>query len=73
MWLGVPKSNIRYWNKTAIECYERGCICEGCPINELYFKNKYYRCQMKSAVIELVRILGLPPQINNGKRMIIED
>ncbi|OGI30667.1 MAG: hypothetical protein A2287_04720 [Candidatus Melainabacteria bacterium RIFOXYA12_FULL_32_12] len=48
------------WNLSAIHCYERGCICEGCDINELYFKPEYQICSMKPNVLELVRVLGIP-------------
>jgi len=54
------KSNIRRWNPTAVECYNRGCICEGCQIYECYFKNTDEKCSMRDAVKELVRIIGKP-------------
>lgn len=55
------KYKIQRWTQSAIDCYQRGCICEGCPIYELIFKNRGYKCQMKAAVIESVRIFGAPP------------
>lgn len=48
---------IRRWTTTAIECYKRGCICSGCPMKDLI---KSQKCQMKSSVIELVRLYGIP-------------
>lgn len=55
-------SNYRHyitgWNKTAKECYLRGCVCNGCPIHELYFKNTN-NCQMKWVVLKLVREFGI--------------
>ena len=51
---------ISRWNKTAVECYERGCMCGDCPIFLKYFKGKPYKCQMKEVVREMVRVLGRP-------------
>lgn len=51
--------HVRHWTKTTAECYLRGCICKGCPIYELYFKEKN-NCQMKYSVIEAVRKFGVP-------------
>lgn len=48
---------IRRWTTTAIECYKRGCNCQGCLIKKLI---KSQKCQMKSSVIELVRLYGIP-------------
>lgn len=50
-------SSIQRWTLSAIECYQRGCICFNCPIKELV---KSQKCQMKASVIELVRVLGKP-------------
>lgn len=49
--------SIQRWTPSAIECYERGCVCRDCPIKEFI---KSQKCQMKSSVIELVRVLGIP-------------
>lgn len=46
----------KYWTPSAYECYKRGCVCTGCPIQELM----ECRCDMKRAVIELVRKYGVP-------------
>lgn len=54
------------WSRTAIDCYSRGCICQGCPIPEIMETP----CRMKDAVRELVRTLG-KPDIN--KIQFIED
>lgn len=54
---------LRRWNETAKDCYMRGCICKGCPIYELYFKNSIKKCQMKGAVVELVRKFGIPEDL----------
>ena len=51
---------VRRWTESAIDCYKRGCVCEGCPIYEQYFKGSKRRCQMKAAVIESVRLFGAP-------------
>lgn len=52
----------QHWTRTAIECYERNMICEGCFYYETYFKNANYRakCQMKAIVMELYRRFGKP-------------
>lgn len=43
------------WNISSINCYKRGCVCNGCE-----YSNLSEQCKMKSAVIELVRVLGRP-------------
>lgn len=45
------------WSQTALDCYLRGCVCEGCLLSEIIESSK---CHMKAAVIELVRIYGKP-------------
>lgn len=50
--------SVRYWTTDAVNCYKRGCICEGCPIREMV--KSLDRCQMKATVLELVRIHGIP-------------
>lgn len=51
--------SVRRWTQTAIDCYKRGCMCEGC-FYKSFFKDSSQNCQMKSSVIELVRVLGKP-------------
>jgi hypothetical protein len=50
---------IKRWTPTAIDCYKRGCICEGCFYND-FFSGATQKCQMKAAVLELVRVIGTP-------------
>lgn len=52
----------RCWTRTAQECYERGCVCEGCLVYEQIGKD----CRMKAAVLELVRKFGKPPKKNKN-------
>lgn len=52
---------VRRWTVTAIMCYKRGCVCEGCFYNK-FFTDRY-KCQQKAAVLELVRVLGVPEGI----------
>ena len=49
--------SIQRWIPSAVECYQRGCICSNCPIQEFI---KSQKCQMKATVIELVKVLGKP-------------
>lgn len=44
------------WTNSAKECYRRGCICNGCPIKEVY----KIKCHMKESVIGLVKKFGIP-------------
>ena len=44
-----------HWNRTAYECYLRGCNCWMCPTQELISE----KCRMKYAVMELIRKYGV--------------
>ena len=62
-----------HWTPSAVDCYERGCICEGCPI----FLIIETECVMKITVLELVKTLGKPPEkveidINEIEQKLIE-
>ena len=75
--------DYKRWTRSAVECYDRGCICfatpvhggvdahlkgvQPCPI----FKNYRFRCQMKQSVLYLCRKLGKPPE--ELRRIINED
>jgi len=50
---------VRRWTNTAIECYKRGCNCEGCFYKD-FFSGSSQKCQMKASVLELVRVIGTP-------------
>lgn len=50
---------VRRWTNTALECYKRGCVCEGCFYTD-FFNGTAQKCQMKASVLELVRVLGKP-------------
>ncbi|MGN0006206.1 MAG: hypothetical protein ACI37Z_09605 [Candidatus Gastranaerophilaceae bacterium] len=50
---------VRRWTNASLECYKRGCVCEGCFYTD-FFNGSSQRCQMKSSVLELVRVLGKP-------------
>ena len=52
----------RYWTPGAIECYQRGCVCEGCLTGQIMEQH----CRMKSSVIQLLKTLG-PPKIFTTK------
>lgn len=51
---------VRRWTPTAIECYKRGCNCDGCFYKD-FLTNQ--RCMMKASVLELVRVIGTPEGI----------
>ena len=46
---------VRRWTPTALECYKRGCNCEGCFYKD-FFSGSSQKCQMKASVLELVRV-----------------
>ena len=48
---------VRRWTTTALECYKRGCNCEGCFYSD-FFSGSSQKCQMKASVLELVRVIG---------------
>lgn len=48
---------VRSWTNLAINCYKRGCTCNGCIYSEVLESCK---CHMKATVLELVRVLGVP-------------
>lgn len=50
---------VRRWTTTALECYKRGCNCEGCFYRD-FFSGSSQKCQMKASVLELVRVIGAP-------------
>lgn len=52
------------WSQNAINCYTRGCMCEGCNYGELYQESEFKRkCSLKSIVLELVKLNGAPKGI----------
>ena len=61
---------VRRWTPTALECYKRGCNCEGC-FNRDFFSGSAQKCQMKASVLELVRVIGTPNV--ELQQFIIED
>lgn len=61
---------VRRWTVSAIECFKRGCICNGCYYDD-FFKTSYHKCKMKGSVIELVRVFGIPDDVKT--KTIIEE
>jgi hypothetical protein len=47
------------WSESAIDCYKRNMICEGCRNYEI-FAGREENCQMKNVVLALYRKLGSP-------------
>lgn len=63
----ISKDSMLHWSISAIECFKRGCICNGCIYDEILNGSKDLRhqdfaqkCQMKNIVIGLVRNIGRP-------------
>ena len=46
------------WTQGSIDCYNRGCRCEGCYMKDMLET----RCDMKVSVMELVRKFGAPKE-----------
>lgn len=65
-------ASVRRWTRAAIDCYQRGCICEGCYYSE-FFKDSPQKCQMKATVLELVRVLGVPQNAEKKQEVIEEE
>ncbi len=51
------------WTPSAVDCYKLGCACSKCNLNKIYFTNSIFKCKMKETVIELVRKLGAPEEV----------
>ena len=60
------------WTIQAKECYNRGCNCQGCNMQDFKFSSKNQKCRMKCTVIELVRTIGIPEDEECQKPMIID-
>lgn len=56
------KNRYIRWTQGAIECYRRGCVCNGCITGQIL---KSATCRMKITVRELVKRFGPPPKILN--------
>lgn len=61
------------WTISAVECYKRqkaGLGCKGCYYDTFFskepptrlMKGRHQTCQMKKTIIELIRVIGLPPE-----------
>ena len=50
------------WTETALECYQRRCNCQDCPI-----PHPTGLCKMKSCVLALFRQFGSPEEIIKEK------
>ena len=65
--------SVRRWTQTAMECYKRGCVCSGCSIYEQIFGPEGRKCQMKGAVLESVRKLGIPEELIKTQEQNIKE
>lgn len=61
---------LRRWTDSAKSCYKRGCVCEGCEVNNL---NLSVKCVMNEVVKRLILKHGLPDDLISTKGVIIED
>ena len=61
----LGQANPERWTIDALTCYNRGCVCKGCPIKNLITSSK---CKMKASVMELVKKIGAPKR--NGSQII---
>lgn len=59
------RENIKFWNKTAIDCYEINCNCDKCFLYTTFFKNKNRVCYMKYYVFYMIKKLGKPKECSN--------
>lgn len=66
-WGSTQGRTYRHWSTGAIECYERNCVCKGCPTFDLIGK----QCRMKQSVLSLVKNVGTPD--TDPKQSIIDD
>lgn len=57
----VNKNRYIRWTQGAVECYQRGCVCEGCLTGQIMEQ----RCRMKITVRELIKRLGAPKIYGN--------
>ena len=62
---------LKRWTITSIECYERGCQCDGCPTYK-YCSQEHCNFILKLVVIKLVRMLGRP-SIDDMSGLEIDD
>ena len=63
----IINGNLKRWTIGAKECYQRGCNCKGCYYSFLDC------CRMKYTVLGLVRVLGIPKELEKKKEEIIKD
>lgn len=61
----IPK----LWTRAAIDCFKRGCICSGC-FYDTFFTDKKQICQMKKAVLQLVKRYGKPKDVKEKTIMV---
>ena len=50
-------NTLPYWTHSAIYCYLRGCVCQGCIYKDLLESSQ---CKMKIGVLLLVAKFGIP-------------
>ena len=59
----MKKQYLHTWTKSAVMCYERGGVCNGCYYENFFTKGTYDvqpYCKMKESIIFLVKEIGKP-------------
>ena len=51
-------TKLRGWNELTKMCYGRCCVCRGCENENISIGG--VKCQVKAAVLESVRVFGVP-------------
>jgi len=54
------RKNVKFWNKTALDCYEIGCNCENCLLYKIFFSEADNECKMKYFVQYNLIKIGKP-------------
>lgn len=62
----IINGNLKRWTIGAKECYQCGCNCKGCYYSFLD------SCRMKCTVLGLVRVLGIPKELEKNTEEIIK-
>ena len=59
------------WTPTAIDCYKLGCNCPKCNLYRIYFASGDSKCNMKYTVLNLVKNVGVPHDMESVDEKIL--